>query len=221
MRKVVLLLAALLVLIPVAGADIADEIRTLDGSGNNRNHPNGARRTRRTCGSPGRTTPTGSRSLSRARRPVRQQPRSSTTPTRTCSPRTASRSGASSGVSSSTTRSASGEEAGGENAPIPFNAHRSAGDLHQHPRRDPVHPHAGRARHGDRQRRRASRSTRSRSYIDAFSVYGGTAAPAGLAARGAGRRQPRQQRRHAAAAGRLPAARATPRQRGDRARRWR
>ena len=39
MRKVVLLLAALLVLIPVAGADIADEIRTLDGSGNNRNHP--------------------------------------------------------------------------------------------------------------------------------------------------------------------------------------
>jgi len=33
------LLAALLVLIPVAGADIADEIRTLDGSGNNRNHP--------------------------------------------------------------------------------------------------------------------------------------------------------------------------------------
>jgi hypothetical protein len=39
MRKVVLLLAALLVLTPVAGADIADEIRTLDGSGNNRNHP--------------------------------------------------------------------------------------------------------------------------------------------------------------------------------------
>ena len=39
MRKVVLLLAALLVLIPVAGADIAEEIRTLDGSGNNRNHP--------------------------------------------------------------------------------------------------------------------------------------------------------------------------------------
>ena len=39
MRKVVLLLAALLVLIPVAGADIADEIRTLDGSGNNGNHP--------------------------------------------------------------------------------------------------------------------------------------------------------------------------------------
>ncbi len=39
MRKVVLLLAALLVLTPVAGADIADEIRTLDGSGNNRDHP--------------------------------------------------------------------------------------------------------------------------------------------------------------------------------------
>ena len=39
MRKVVLLLAALLVLTPVAGADIADEIRTLDGSGNNRSHP--------------------------------------------------------------------------------------------------------------------------------------------------------------------------------------
>jgi hypothetical protein len=39
MRKVVLLLAALLVLTPIAGADIADEIRTLDGSGNNRDHP--------------------------------------------------------------------------------------------------------------------------------------------------------------------------------------
>jgi Animal haem peroxidase len=39
MRKIVLLLAALLVLTPVAGADIADEIRTLDGSGNNRSHP--------------------------------------------------------------------------------------------------------------------------------------------------------------------------------------
>jgi hypothetical protein len=39
MRKAVLLLAALLVLIPVAGAEIVDEIRTLDGSGNNRNHP--------------------------------------------------------------------------------------------------------------------------------------------------------------------------------------
>jgi hypothetical protein len=39
MRKAVLLLAALFVLTPVAGADIADEIRTLDGSGNNRNHP--------------------------------------------------------------------------------------------------------------------------------------------------------------------------------------
>jgi hypothetical protein len=39
MRKVVLLLAALLVLTPVAGADIADEIRNLDGSGNNRDHP--------------------------------------------------------------------------------------------------------------------------------------------------------------------------------------
>ena len=39
MRKVVLLLAALLVLTPIAGADIADEIRTLDGSGNNRSHP--------------------------------------------------------------------------------------------------------------------------------------------------------------------------------------
>jgi hypothetical protein len=39
MRKVVLLLAALLVFIPVAGADIVDEIRTLDGSGNNRSHP--------------------------------------------------------------------------------------------------------------------------------------------------------------------------------------
>ena len=39
MRKVVLLLAALLVLTPIAGADIADEIRTLDGSGNNGSHP--------------------------------------------------------------------------------------------------------------------------------------------------------------------------------------
>lgn len=39
MRKVVLLLAALLVLTPIAGADIADEIRSLDGSGNNRKHP--------------------------------------------------------------------------------------------------------------------------------------------------------------------------------------
>ena len=39
MRKVVLLLAALLVLTPIAGADIADEIRTLDGSGNNLMHP--------------------------------------------------------------------------------------------------------------------------------------------------------------------------------------
>ena len=47
-------------LTPIAGADIADEIRTLDGSGNNRNHRTGASRTRSTCGWRPRTTPTGS-----------------------------------------------------------------------------------------------------------------------------------------------------------------
>ena len=39
MRKLVLLLAAFFVLAPVAGADLAAEIRTLDGSGNNRRNP--------------------------------------------------------------------------------------------------------------------------------------------------------------------------------------
>ena len=106
MRKVVLLLAALLVLIPVAGADIADEIRTLDGSGNNRNHPDWGktntqylrvarselrRRDRETCRRPAD--------------PLRQQPRLQRRRTRTCSRRTASPSGASSGGSSWTTRS--------------------------------------------------------------------------------------------------------------------
>ncbi len=39
MRKLVLLLAAFFVLVPVASADLADEVRTLDGSGNNRRNP--------------------------------------------------------------------------------------------------------------------------------------------------------------------------------------
>ena len=63
MRKVVLLLAALLVLTPIAGADIADEIRTLDGSGNNRSHPEwGRTNTQYLRVARRRTMPTGSRS---------------------------------------------------------------------------------------------------------------------------------------------------------------
>ena len=39
MRKLLLLLVAFLVLVPLAGADGSAEVRTLDGSGNNRRHP--------------------------------------------------------------------------------------------------------------------------------------------------------------------------------------
>ena len=43
MRKLVVLLAAFLVFVPLAGADLPLELRTLDGSGNNRRHPDWGR----------------------------------------------------------------------------------------------------------------------------------------------------------------------------------
>ena len=65
------------------------------------------------------------------------------------------------------------DETPAEPAPIAFDADRPARGVPQRLRRDRLLPHAGRAGHR-RHARRGSRSTRSRSYIDASGVYGGT-----------------------------------------------
>ena len=220
MRKVVLLLAALLVLTPVAGADIADEIERSTAAATTSRTRLGPGEHAVPAGRPGRTTRTASRSRSPARRPATSATASSTTSTRTCSPRTASPSGASSGASSWTTRSACATRpaarARRSRSTRPTRWRRSAttsarstsAARRPRPARAPA-------------RRRASRSTRSRSYIDGSSVYGGTNArlewlregpvDGNLANNGATLLLPD---------GYLPRAR-RPRQRGDGAARWR
>ena len=207
MRKVVLLLAALLVLIPVAGADIADEIRTLDGSGNNRNHPEWGKtntqylRVARTNYADGIAKPVGGPSTryvsNRIFNDVHQNLFSENGVTQW---------GFVWGQFLDHTFGLR-QEAGGETREHPVQHGRSAGDLHATPRRRSRSCARRPRRVRASERRRGSRSTRSRATSTAASVYGGTDTPAGLAARGAGGRQPGQQRRDAAAAQRLPAPR--------------
>ena len=162
MRKVVLLLAALLVLTPVAGADIADEIRTLDGGGNNRDHPTWGKTNTEYLRVARTNYADGIARQSAGRRPGTSATASSTTPPRICSRRTASPSGVSSGGSSWTTRSVC--------------ARRQAARARTSPSARPIRSRASRtrwatsrscarrprpARGGERSR--GSRSTRSRA----------------------------------------------------------
>ena len=175
MRKVVLLLAALLVLTPVAGADIADEIRTLDGSGNNRNHPEWGKtntqylRVARVNYADGIAKPVGG------------------PPTRYVSNRIFNDSNQNLFSENGVTQwgfvwgqfmdhtFGLREEDGGENAPIAFNTTdpletftNTLGVDRVHRARRP-HPAPGRERTPRQQINTVS------SYIDGFSVYGGTA----------------------------------------------
>ena len=155
-----------------------------------------------------------------ARRPATSATASSTTSGRTSSPRTASPSGAGSGVSSSTTPSASASEApAARSAPIPFDAddplERFRNDLGAIAfTRTPAAPGTGTAdrpapadQHRPEPTSTPTPSTAARTTRLDW-LRDGTA-----------RRQRRQQQRHAAPAGRLPAARRRPRQRGRRPRR--
>ena len=149
MRKVVLLLAALLVLTPVAGADIVDEIRTLDGSGNNRNHPEWGKtntqylRVARANYADGIAKPVGgpptryvsNRILQRHQpEPVLGERRHAV----------GLRLGA---VHGPHVRSASGSWR--RERTDRLQQDRPARDLHEHPGLDRVHAHAGRTRHRD------------------------------------------------------------------------
>ena len=210
MRTVVLLLAALLVLTPVAaGADIADEIRTLDGSGNNRSHPEWGKtntqylRVARSNYADGIAKPVSgppSRYISnRIFNDVHQNLFSENGVTQW---------GFVWGQFMDHTFGLRQED-GGENAPIAFNKTdplesftNTLGSIMFS--RTPAAPGTGTGTTPRQQINTVS------SYIDGFSVYGVDRGPARMAARGAGRREALEQRAEAAAAERLPASRRHP-----------
>ena len=224
MRKVVLLLAALLVLIPVAGADIADEIRTLDGSGNNRNHPDWGKADTQYL----RVAPANyadgdrrRRSAGRRRRYVSNRDLQRRRPERLLRERRHPVGLGVGPVPRPHLRAARARRAARRRR-SPFDATDPLESFTQRLRRD----RRSRAR---RPRRGTGRRRRPRQQINTVSqlhrrLRASTAAPthaARLAARGAGRRQPRQQRRDADAARRLPArARDARGDAGDARRRW-
>ena len=212
MRKVVLLLAALLVLTPVAGADIADEIRTLDGSGNNRNHPDWGKSEHAVpAGRPDELRRRHRASRSAARPPATSATASSTTSARTCSPRAASPSGAWSwgqfldhtfglrdGDGPARPRTSRSTR--------PIRSRRSRNDLGV----IAVHAHAGRARHGTCTNPRQQINTVSSATSTRFSVYGGTDARLDWLRDGPVDGNPANNGATLLLPGRLPAPRATP-----------
>ena len=206
MRKVVLLLAALLVLTPSPRERISPtrsepwmEVETTATI------RLGDRRTRSTCGSPGRTTPTGSEARRRPNDPVHQQPPHQRRRSERVLRERRHPVGFVWGQFLDHTFGLRRAEASRRTS---RSAGRPARRVHQHLGASRS-PDAGRAGH---------RRHRPREQINTVSLHRRVqrvrrqGRPAGLAARRSGGRQPHQQRRHADAAGRLPAAR---RHRGD------
>ena len=182
MRKLVFLLAAFLLFAPLAGADRSAEVRTLDGSGNNRRHPDWGKtntqyqRVARTNYADGIAKPVGGPATryvsNRVFNDVHQNLFSENSVTQW---------GFVWGQFMDHTFGLR-EEAGGERRADRVQHGRSARELHEHRRarsrslaRLP-HPVPGGAG------RRAQQINTVSSYIDGFSVYSGIDRPARVAA---------------------------------------